>query len=55
MDRLIVIVLVVCGILFVLEKSGLEDEAKALIHVFQRVPRPQNDKIQGWKPNKDKN
>ncbi len=32
MSRLIVIVLVVCGILFVLEKSGLDDEAKALIH-----------------------
>ncbi len=32
MDRLIVIVLVIGGILFVLEKSGLEDEAKALIH-----------------------
>jgi len=32
MGRLIIIVLVVCGLLFVLEKSGLEDEAKALIH-----------------------
>jgi len=32
MGRLIIIVLVVCGLLFVLEKSGLEDETKALIH-----------------------
>ena len=32
MSRLIVIILVICGILFILEKTGLDDEAKALIH-----------------------
>jgi uncharacterized membrane protein len=32
MVRLITIILVICGLLFVLEKSGLEDEAKALVH-----------------------
>ena len=32
MGRLITIILVICGLLFVLEKSGLEDEAKALVH-----------------------
>ena len=32
MSRLTVIVLVVCGILFILEKSGLDDEVKALVH-----------------------
>jgi len=32
LSRLITIILVVCGLLFILEKSGLDDEAKALIH-----------------------
>jgi len=32
MGRLITIILVVCGLLFVLEKSGFDDEVKALVH-----------------------
>jgi hypothetical protein len=32
MERLIIIVLVICGLLFILEKSGLEDEVRNLVH-----------------------
>ncbi len=32
MLKLINIVLVICGVLYILDKAGLNDEAKALVH-----------------------